>query len=38
MTDGNGNKVLLRSRDGRMLAGVARESPATSVSMRPWSG
>ena len=22
MTDGNGNKVLLRSRDGRMLAGV----------------
>ncbi len=22
MTDGNGNKVLVRSRDGRMLAGV----------------
>ena len=32
MTDRNGSKVLVRSRDGRMLAGVCAGLAGTSAS------
>ena len=32
MRDGNGTKVLVRSRNGRMVAGVCAASPAEKIA------